>query len=214
MNRFNISKFLFFAVLLSFCSSCNVLFNNRRLAYKQIGEMKEQPVLVRIKIATQEQRANKSEIIRAFNEGFEFTEYYFFDSTEDNYNAIKNKEFDKVVLTSKDGNELRGPKFLNDGFFVITLDGAYETHYASTDADGNKHPSGGTGKKPGAAVLGEDFMQLVLPFPYRSKWVPNMDHKDYDYMVQNLNMKLSRFYELNYAKVRKFKDFKPTRSSY
>lgn len=213
MNK-PITKLIILLLIISFCSSCNTLFNNRRLAYKQIGDMKEQPVLVRLRATSDEESKYNQDIIDAFNEEFLFTTYYFFESNTENYEAIRSKDYNNVQFTDKDGNVMKSFSFLENGFFIITMDGAYETHFVRLDENGQRTPSGGTERKPGAAVLDGDFVQLIMPFPYKSFWKPSHDRNDYHTMVRSLNYKLDNFYKANYAKVDKYREFKPVRPAY
>lgn len=219
---------LFLIVL--FCSSCSVVFNNRRTAYRQIDEIKNTTMLVRFRspdkqvaflksrnrdaeaqdLLTDIERENQM-IFEAFNTEYDFSDYYFI--TYDDYQNIRNDNYDEILLIDKEGNTIDNKRFLENGFYIISFEGAYETQFFSTDASGKRTPGGGTRKEAALAVLDHEFIQLIKPFPYssgsymlltdpRSRKEISDNKKQ---IVQELNTKLHHFYRINQSQIAKFK---------
>jgi hypothetical protein len=218
-----------FLVLL-FCSSCSVIFNNRRTAYRQIDEIKSTAMLVRFRspdkqvaflkshnknkeaqdLLTEVEKENKM-IFEAFNAEYDFSDYYFI--TYDDYQNIRNDDYDQVLLIDKEGNTVNNKRFLENGFHIISFEGAYETQFFSTDASGKRTPGGGSKKVAALAVLDHEFIQLIKPFPYSAgSYMLLKDPRsrkeisdNKTQLVQELNNRLHQFYNNNQSQITKYR---------
>ena len=203
------------------------------MAYRQIHSIKNSFVLVKLKssekkikflmennrdqeakeIMTEIENENQ-DIIKAFAEEYDFSNYYFFSS--DSYKDLKERNFDQVPITDKDGNEIANKDFLENDFYIISFDGAYESQFVKTNPDGTRDPAGGTFRQGEVAVLDHEFIQLIKPFPYfaGSKFgLSDDDRRDNvlgnkKYLVQDLNRRLAKFHITNFARIQHFKDDK------
>lgn len=227
----NMYRFVALFLIMLFCSSCSVVFNNRRTAYRQIAQIKEKAVLVRFRSPDKQvaflQAHNRSEdaqalmtdvekenqlIFEAFNSEYDFGNYYFV--TSDDYEDIRNDNFDQVLVIDKNGDEVSDKSFLDEGFFIISFEGAYETQFYSTDADGKRTPGGGTKRHASLAVLDHEYIQLIKPFPYSSGsyrlLVDPRNRKAIDdnkvQLVDKLNSNLHFFYDNHIKGIEKYKD--------
>ena len=135
-NHKLISRFIPLLLVVIFSSSCSVIFSNRRTAYRQIDEIKNSFVLVRLKssqkkvqylkLNNRDSEVNEEiaktekeneEIKKAFREEYKFSDFYFFDSSD--YANIKSRAFDKVEITDRDDNLVNDKSFLENDFYII-----------------------------------------------------------------------------------------------
>ena len=224
------SRVLIIGCVLLFCSSCNSIFNNRRIAYRQIGEMKNTVVLVKLKSSTnkiealqqegkhdeatalaQEIQDTNIEIKQAFEAEFDFCDYYFFDVKS--YDAIWHKDYANINLTDIKDEEVLAQDVMSEGFYIVTFEGSYPTTFVTVDQNGRRHQVGGTGgikRRPTTVVLDEDFVQLIKPFPYTGGYPIRTEENKVSKMVMRLNYSLTEFYDENRNKIEQFKNYTGT----
>lgn len=228
-NHKLISRFIPLLLVVIFSSSCSVIFSNRRTAYRQIDEIKNSFVLVRLKssqkkvqylkLNNRDSEVNEEiakiekeneEIKKAFREEYKFSDFYFFDSSD--YANIKSRAFDKVEITDRDDNLVNDKSFLENDFYIISFEGAYETQFVKTNPDGTRDAAGGTKRQAEVAVLDHEFIQLIKPFPYSAGMTRGIDalarpelRDGKNGVVNELNQRLNNFYTVSYPRIQRFR---------
>lgn len=158
-----------------------------------------------------EQAQVNANIVAAFKSNFTFCPTYFFYS--DYSNAVKGKEFDKVVFLNDSLKPDSNIKFENKSFFVaefgmLQQDTARHFSHYSYESDKNfskkqvSHYNGGPNQGLNGLIISSDqLIQLRHPFPYFKRTMnPMPKNVVIKRAVRKMNKRLHRFYTKKYLR--------------
>lgn len=203
-----------FLMLLVSCKDYRIRRNN---SFDHIEFLKENILLVRLKSADnkikllksnqnqarvneeiQKIKIENSEIMKAFENHFDFCKVYFFLPKE--ARSLRKGNFDKVTLFNSKNTAVSDKSILRNGFLVSAFGAAYADEFIYEDR-GYRGSAGGTNSFPALVIMDQDYIRLKRPFPSR---IPlNSVNRKKSEAVKELNKELYNFYHK--SKIKKAK---------
>jgi len=137
--------------------------------------------------AVKEQQETNSNLIKHFNEHFDFCPVYFFHSND--VQNIKNNDFAGSIF-KKPGEDLKDTPVPNTFYLFGELDNSYQDELAAANDENQR--IAGTAGTIALVVRDKNHFQIPKPFPF-SQAITGFENRNLRAAVISLNEKLHNF---------------------